>query len=306
MNQSAFLRIPLPFRRHCHTRRAQVPRCSLSEISERVRSRKSTAESEVLSCLSRIASKDDQIKSFLSVDAETAIARARKIDEDMYRGEDPGPLCGVPIAVKDNICVRGGVTTAGSRILDDFVSSYSATAVERLEAAGAIVLGKTNLDEFGMGSSTENSAYFPTANPWDIAYVPGGSSGGSAAAVAARLVPAALGSDTGGSIRLPASYCGVTGLRPSYGRVSRHGLLAYASSFDTVGPMTASARDAALLLQAMAGPDAMDATCAPDTVPDYMSALGDDLRGVVVGVIEDALTDGVDADVRASVCSAVQ
>lgn len=306
MNQSAFLRIPLPLRRHCHTRRAQAPICSLSEIAQRVRSRESSAESEVLTCLSRIASQDDQIKSFLSVDGESAISRARQIDEVVYKGEDPGPLCGVPIAVKDNICVRNGVTTAGSRILDDFVSSYSATTVQRLEAAGAIIIGKTNLDEFGMGSSTENSAYFPTANPWDATRVPGGSSGGSAAAVSARLVPAALGSDTGGSIRLPASYCGVTGLKPSYGRVSRHGLLAYASSLDTIGPMTGSARDAALVLQAIAGTDAMDATCAPDSVPDYIRALSGDLKGVVVGVVEDALTDGVDSDVRAAVRAAVR
>lgn len=305
MNQNAFLRIPLPLRRKCHTRSAQVPRCSLAQISNRVLSQTSSAESEVLSCLARISAHDQRIKSFISVDGDAALLRARSIDAAIARGENPGPLCGVPIAVKDNICVRGTVTTAASRILDGFASSFSATAVEMLEDAGAIVIGKTNLDEFGMGSSTENSAYLQTVNPWDHDHVPGGSSGGSAAAIAARLVPAALGTDTGGSIRLPASYCGITGLKPSYGRVSRHGLLAYASSLDTIGPMAESVHDVALLLNAMAGPCKMDATCAPNAVPDYTQSLRADLSGVVVGVVEDTLVDAVDSDVRQAVRAAI-
>lgn len=256
--------------------------------------------------MSRIEAHDDDVRSFLSVDAEGAVNRARAVDALVARGDDL-PLAGVPVAVKDNVMASGQPTTGGSRILDGFEGAYPATAVARLEAAGAVVVGKTNLDEFGMGSSTENSGFASTKNPWDLDRVPGGSSGGSAAAVAARLVPLALGSDTGGSIRQPASFCGVVGLKPSYGRVSRHGLLAYASSLDTVGPLACSAADTALALSVIAGADGFDGTCADSPVPDYTAELkgGADLRGLSVGVITDAMGVGVDAEVRSAVAGAV-
>lgn len=246
--------------------------------------------------------------SFLQIDAELALARAAAVDRALAAGEDPGPLAGVPVAVKDNLCTAGQPTTAASALLDGFVPAYSATAVARLEAAGAVVLGKTNLDEFGMGSSTENSAYQSTRNPWDLSCVPGGSSGGSAAAVAAGEVTLALGTDTGGSIRQPAAYCGVTGIKPSYGRVSRHGLLAYASSLDTVGPICGSIADAALVLQTIAGRDHMDSTSVDAPVPKYADHLmkQPDLNGYTIGVVEDTLGDGVDPDVVKCVREAIE
>lgn len=222
-------------------------------------------------------------------------------------GTSPGPLTGLPIAIKDNICTRDYPTTAASAILDQFTPAYNATAVERLIDAGAIILGKTNMDEFGMGSSCETSAYATTRNPWNLQYVPGGSSGGSAAAVAAGMAPAALGTDTGGSIREPASFCGITGLKPSYGRVSRHGLLAYASSLDTIGPMCRTVRDCATMLGVIAGIDTMDATSVNAPVPDYVSALkAKGLKGVKVGLVSETMETGVDDEVRQSIETAIE
>ena len=209
-----------------------------------------------------------------------------------------GPLAGVPVALKDNLCVRGMRTTASSKILDTFRPPYDATVVQRLEDAGAIIVGKTNCDEFAMGSSNENSAYGPVRNPWDGERTPGGSSGGSATAVAARCVPLALGSDTGGSIRQPASFCGVVGLKPTYGRVSRYGLLAFASSLDQIGPITRTVGDAAVALSVIAGSDPADSTSSSSTVPDYTQALTGDIRGVRVGVPRAFVSEGVDDDVR--------
>ncbi len=300
-----FLRIPLPLRHRTCSSRLNTPRCSLSNVAKRVLARETTAEAEVTASLEKIAAQDDTYRAFISVDGEGALRRAREIDAAVGRGESPGALAGVPIAVKDNICVRGSVTTAGSRILDGFVSSYSATVVRRLVEAGAVIVGKTNMDEFGMGSSTENSAFFVTKNPVNTERVPGGSSGGSAAAVVADMVPVALGSDTGGSIRLPASYCGCVGFKPSYGRVSRSGLIAYASSLDTIGPLTKSVREAAEVLQIIAGGDGMDATSADAPVCDYVGALRKRLDGVVVGVVEDAF-DFVDDGVAAAMKKAVE
>ncbi|MEW6323406.1 MAG: Asp-tRNA(Asn)/Glu-tRNA(Gln) amidotransferase subunit GatA [Acidobacteriota bacterium] len=250
--------------------------------------------------LERIAARDGALHAFQTVAAERARARAAALDKARAAGRPLGPLHGVPVALKDNLSTRGLTTTAGSRILEGFEPPYDATAVARLEAAGAVIIGKTTLDEFAMGSSTENSAFGPARNPWDPARTPGGSSGGSAAAVAARLTPAALGSDTGGSIRQPAALCGVVGLKPTYGRVSRYGLLAFASSLDQIGPLTRTVDDAALVLQAIAGADPHDATAGDVAVPDYTAALTGDIHGLRVGVPRAFIAEGVHRDVAAA------
>ena len=248
--------------------------------------------------LERIESANASLNAFNHVAADRALGRAGVIDRRRAAGERLGPLAGVPIALKDNMCVRGMRTTASSKILDSFVPPYDATVVRRLEAAGAVIVGKTNCDEFAMGSSNENSAYGPVRNPWNLDTTPGGSSGGSAAAVAAQCVPIALGSDTGGSIRQPASFCGVVGLKPTYGRVSRYGLLAFASSLDQIGPFARTVSDAALALAAIAGHDTADSTSSTADVPDYLSSLTGDLRGVRVGVPRAFVSEGVDDRIR--------
>jgi aspartyl-tRNA(Asn)/glutamyl-tRNA(Gln) amidotransferase subunit A len=250
--------------------------------------------------LDRITAINPALNAFNHVDADRALARAAKVDRQRAAGERLGPLAGVPVAIKDNMCVRGMRTTASSRILDTFVPPYDATCVTRLEAAGAVIVGKTNCDEFAMGSSNENSAYGPVRNPWNLDTTPGGSSGGSAAVVAARCVPLALGSDTGGSIRQPASFCGIVGLKPTYGRVSRYGLLAFASSLDQIGPLARTVGDAAMALSAIAGHDPNDATSATTAVPDYAAALTGELRGVRVGVPRAFVAEGVDDRVRSA------
>ena len=248
--------------------------------------------------LDRIASVNGALNAFNLVDAERALGRAREIDRRRAAGDTPGPLAGVPIALKDNMDVRGMRTTASSRILENFVAPFDATVVRRLEAAGAVIIGKTNCDEFAMGSSNENSAFGPVKNPWALDRIPGGSSGGSAASVAARCVPLALGSDTGGSIRQPAACCGVVGLKPSYGRVSRYGLLAFASSLDQIGPFARDVADAALTLSVLAGADPCDATTAQQPVPDFNAALNGDVKGIRIGVPRAFVTEGVDEQVR--------
>ncbi len=255
--------------------------------------------------LDRIATLDPPLNAFRVVAADTALARAAEIDA--RRDRTSLPLLGVPIALKDNLCTRGIPTTASSRILEGYVPPYNATVVSRLEAAGAVIVGKTNCDEFAMGSSTENSAFGPTRNPWATDRTPGGSSGGSAAAVAAGLVPLALGSDTGGSIRQPAALCGVVGFKPSYGRVSRYGLLAFASSLDQIGPLATSVSDAALIMSVIAGHDACDSTSANMSVPDFQTALkdGDDLRGIRIGVPRHLFREGVDGEVMAAFDAAI-
>jgi len=251
-----------------------------------------------------IGARDGGIHAYLHLDPDAALEQARDADRARRDGSD-APLLGVPIAVKDVLNVRGQPCTCGSRILEGYASPYDATAIARLRSAGAVFLGRANMDEFAMGSSTENSAFGVTRNPWDAACVPGGSSGGSAAAVAACEAIAALGTDTGGSIRQPASFCGCVGLKPSYGRVSRYGLTAYASSLDQIGPLTRTVRDAALLLGAMAGPDAMDSTSVDAAVPDYGAALAEDLAGVTLGLPREYFVDGLDEDVRRLVAGAV-
>jgi aspartyl-tRNA(Asn)/glutamyl-tRNA(Gln) amidotransferase subunit A len=252
--------------------------------------------------LAQIASRESDVHAFNLVTADDARARAVEIDAAVARGEDPGPLAGVPIALKDNLCTRGVATTCSSRILEGWLPPYDATVVQRVRAAGAITVGKTNLDEFAMGSSTENSAFGPTRNPHDLSRVPGGSSGGSAAAVAAGFASIALGSDTGGSVRQPASLCGVVGVKPTYGVVSRYGLIAFASSLDQVGPFAASVGDAALLLEVIGGHDPCDSTSIAEPAPSLVDVLERGVEGLRVGIVEE-LTDseGIQPDVKAAV-----
>ena len=254
--------------------------------------------------LSRIDAINGALNAFITVSHERARAQAQRIDRDRAAWKDR-PLVGVPVAIKDNLCTAGVRTTAASRMLDGFIPPYDATAVARLEAAGAIVVGKTNCDEFAMGSSNENSAFGPTRNPWALDRIPGGSSGGSAAAVAAGMTPIALGSDTGGSIRQPAALCGVVGLKPTYGRVSRYGLIAFASSLDQIGPFARTVADAALALSVLAGADPADATSSRTPVPDYAAGLTGDLRGLRVGVPRALVETGVDPQVSTAFMQAL-
>ena len=247
-------------------------------------------------CLDRIDAADDRLHAFTAVLRDAALARAEEVDAHRGAWRDR-PLLGVPVAVKDVICTRGAPTTAGSRILADYRPPYDATAVTRLLDAGAVIVGKTNCDEFAMGSSTEHSAYGPTRNPWAADRIPGGSSGGAAAAVAAGLAPVSIATDTGGSIRQPAAFCGVVGLKPTYGRISRYGLLAFASSLDQIGPLTRTVEDAAAVLQVLAGPDPRDATTAAEPPPAAAGLFPGSVRGVRIGVPRMALAEGVDAEV---------
>jgi aspartyl-tRNA(Asn)/glutamyl-tRNA(Gln) amidotransferase subunit A len=260
--------------------------------------------------LDRIVQVENSVQAYLTLAPEWALEQARQADERRTRRDADGhaPLLGVPLAIKDVLCVEGLPCTCGSRILEEFVPPYSATAVERLCAGGAVLLGKTNTDEFAMGSSTENSAYFTTHNPWNLERVPGGSSGGSAAAVASGMALGAFGTDTGGSIRQPASFCGVVGLKPSYGRVSRYGLVAFASSLDQIGPLARDVRDAALLLSVVAGHDPRDSTCMPLAVPDYVSGLSacHDLKGMRLGVPREYFIPGMQPEVAEAVHAAIE
>ncbi|MBX5467760.1 MAG: Asp-tRNA(Asn)/Glu-tRNA(Gln) amidotransferase subunit GatA [Firmicutes bacterium] len=275
-------------------------------LAEAVQSGALSATAVLEAYWAHIQATEPQVRAFLHLDVERARARALAIDQAPSHLRRTWPLAGVPVAVKDNIVTEGMPTTAGSRILEGWRSPYTATVVARLEAAGAVVLGKTNLDEFAMGSSTEYSAYHPTVNPWDPKRVPGGSSGGSAAAVAAGMAAVALGSDTGGSIRQPAAYCGVVGLKPTYGRVSRYGLIAFASSLDQIGPIARSVEDAALALGVLAGLDPKDATSVPEPVPDYVAAIDELPSAVRIGVPEEYFGEGIDPAVREVVSAALR
>jgi aspartyl-tRNA(Asn)/glutamyl-tRNA(Gln) amidotransferase subunit A len=275
-----------------------VLEATATSLRNAIASGRLSAEDATRAALDRITSVNGTLNAFNLVAAERALDRAKQIDARRTAAAALGPLAGVPIALKDNLDVRGMKTTASSRILKDFIPPYDATVVQRLETAGAIIIGKTNCDEFAMGSSNENSAFGPVKNPWALDRVPGGSSGGSAVSVAARCVPLALGSDTGGSIRQPAACCGIVGVKPSYGRVSRYGLLAFASSLDQIGPFARTVADAALALSVLAGADACDATTVNEPVPDFTAALTGDVRQIRVGVPRAFVTEGVEDQVR--------
>ena len=267
--------------------------------------RETTAQALAEAHYARIEEADGQIGAFLTLCRERALAQADRMDRAAAEGKPLPPLAGVPVGIKDVMVTRGVRTTAGSKILGKFIPPYDCTAVARLEAAGALVLGKLNCDEFAMGSSNENSAFHPVHNPRDLTRVPGGSSGGSAAAVAAGMAVVALGSDTGGSIRQPASFCGVVGLKPTYGRVSRYGLIAFASSLDHIGPLTRSVKDAAMVLQVIAGHDPMDSTSEDLPVPDYVAELDRPVRSLKLGVAKEYFGEGLDPEVREAVESAI-
>ena len=279
---------------------------TIDEVRSAIRNRQTTATVVAEIFYSKIETTDTTIGAYLTLSKDRAMQKAAAIDALAAKGQDLPALAGVPVGIKDVMVTRGVRTTAGSKVLEDFIPPYDCTAVARLEAAGAIVLGKMNCDEFAMGSSNENSAYKPVHNPRDLSRVPGGSSGGSAAAVAAGMAVATLGSDTGGSIRQPASFCGVVGLMPTYGRVSRYGLIAFASSLDHIGPLTRTVKDAAIMLRTIAGRDPMDSTSADVPVPDYVAELDKPVRGLRLGVPKEYFGEGLDEEVRRAVEAAIQ
>ncbi|MGD1953632.1 MAG: amidase, partial [Leptolyngbyaceae cyanobacterium] len=278
----------------------------IRKLQQQLTQKEHTAVEITQTYLDQLQALEPKLHSFLTVTAEKALAQAQQVDAAIAAGETLGPLTGIPIALKDNLCTKGIRTTCASKILDGFIPPYESTVTQRLATAGAIFLGKTNMDEFAMGSSTENSAYQLTANPWDTARVPGGSSGGSAAAVAANQAPISLGSDTGGSIRQPAAYCGVVGMKPTYGLVSRFGLVAFASSLDQIGPFSRTVEDAAILLQAIAGYDAKDSTSLKVKIPDYTQHLKTDLKGKRIGLVKETFGEGLDGDVAKAMDAAVE
>ena len=278
---------------------------TVTELVSRIRGGEVSSREATEAVLDRIEEKEPTVDAYLCVDREGALARAAEIDGRLAKGEEPGRLAGVPVAVKDNMCTRDMPTTCASRILEGYRPQYDAHVVERLRAEGAVILGKTNLDEFAMGSSTEHSAFKPTRNPWNLERTPGGSSGGSAAAVSAGMAFAALGSDTGGSVRQPASMCGVTGLKPTYGRVSRYGLVAFASSLDQIGTLTKDARDAALMMEVIAAPDERDSTCVREPAPGYLDAIETDAMPLRIGAPKEYFGEGLDPEVEKAVRDAI-
>lgn len=277
---------------------------SISEIADAVKSKKVSAKEVTQHFQKRIHSLNGQLNAFTSENSQ-ALQEAERLDARIAKGEDVGPLAGVPFGIKEMFCTQGLKTTAGSKILENFVPPYDATAVARLKTAGIVVLGKLNQDEFAMGSSNETSYHGPVKNPWNLDCVPGGSSGGSAAAQAARLVAGTLGTDTGGSIRQPASFCGIVGVKPTYGRVSRYGIIAYASSLDQAGPMVSSVRDAAVTLEVISGFDEMDATTSQKKVPAWSQNLNADMKGVKIGLMKEYMTEGLHPDVKKAVENSV-
>ena len=281
---------------------------TISELTARLARREVSSREAVQSCLDQIARVDGQIHAFISHDAADALAQADAADQLLAQGGGGAsrPLLGVPIAVKDVLAVKGQPLNCASKILGNFISPYDATVIEKLKAAGAVVFGRLNMDEFAMGSSTENSAFGLTRHPWDVTRIPGGSSGGSAAAVTADECIASLGTDTGGSVRQPAALCGCVGLKPTYGRVSRYGLVAYASSLDQIGPMTKDVRDAATLLGVISGVDQRDSTSVPEPVPNYVAALDGKIKGLKLGLPKEYMVGGLDAEVKAAVDAAVK
>ena len=276
------------------------------ELGRKIKEKEVTVEEAVTAALDAIEKREAQVHSFVTVDREGALKRAKEVQAKINAGELTGPLAGVPVAIKDNMCTKGLLTTCSSKILYNFVPTYTAEAVLNLEKAGAVILGKTNMDEFAMGSTTETSAYGVTKYPWNTGHVPGGSSGGSCAAVAAEECSYALGSDTGGSIRQPSSFCGVTGIKPTYGTVSRYGLIAYGSSLDQIGPIAKDVTDCATILEAIASHDVKDSTSVQREDYDFTTALVDDVRGMKIGIPRDYFGDGLDPEVKAAVLGAAK
>lgn len=276
------------------------------ELGRKIKEKEVTVEEAVTAALDAIEKREAEVHSFVTVDREGALKRAKEVQAKIDAGELTGPLAGVPVAIKDNMCTKGLLTTCSSKILYNFVPTYTAEAVLNLEKAGAVILGKTNMDEFAMGSTTETSAYGVTKNPWNTGHVPGGSSGGSCAAVAAEECSYALGSDTGGSIRQPSSFCGVTGIKPTYGTVSRYGLIAYGSSLDQIGPIAKDVTDCATILEAIASHDVKDSTSVQREDYDFTTALVDDVRGMKIGIPRNYFGDGLDPEVKAAVLGAAK
>ena len=284
----------------------QLYELTAHELHEKLKAREITAVELTQSIYDRIDAVEEQTKGYITLTKEIALGQAETADAGFQRGDEMAPLAGIPTAIKDVICTKGILTTCGSRILGDFISPYDATVMTKLHQAGIVMVGKTNMDEFAMGSSTENSAYQTTRNPWDVETIPGGSSGGSAAVVAAGEAICSLGSDTGGSIRQPAALCGVVGMRPTYGRISRFGLVAFASSLDQIGPFSKDVTDCALMLNAICGHDPMDSTSANLPVPDFTKSLINDVQGVKIGIPKEYFIAGMDEEVEASVRNAIE
>lgn len=276
------------------------------ELGKKIKAHEVTVEEATKAALDAIRAKEPQVNSFVTVDEEAAMARAKEVQKLIDDGTLTGPLAGVPVAIKDNMCTKGMLTTCSSKILYNFIPTYTAEAVLNLEKAGAVILGKTNMDEFAMGSTTETSAYGETKNPWNTGHVPGGSSGGSCAAVAAEECYYALGSDTGGSIRQPSSFCGVTGIKPTYGTVSRYGLIAYGSSLDQIGPVAKDVTDCATILEVITSYDKKDSTSVKREDTDFTSALVDDVKGMKIGIPRDYLGEGLDAEVKDAILAAAK
>ncbi|MBS4536996.1 Asp-tRNA(Asn)/Glu-tRNA(Gln) amidotransferase subunit GatA [Clostridium sp. D2Q-11] len=279
---------------------------TIHELRDKLNTREITSEELVNEFFNRIEATDEYIKSFLLLDKENAIKEAKNIDERRVNGEKLGDLAGIPVAIKDNISTEGLKTTCGSKILSNYTAPYDATVIKNLKEAGAIIVGKTNLDEFAMGSSTENSAFHTTRNPWDLERVPGGSSGGSAAAVAAYQAPFSLGSETGGSVRQPAAFCGVVGLKPTYGLISRYGLVAFASSLDQIGPFTRDVEDCAIVMNTLASHDKLDSTSVEIEKVDYTKNLKKDIKGLKIGVPKEYMGEGISEDVRENIKNVIE
>src|SRR5437870_3719087 len=279
---------------------------SAADLHRDLESRRVSSVELMRAYLDQIQRHDTKVKAFLLVDPDAALARAKEIDDRRAAGKPVGRLGGLPVAIKDVICTQGVKTTCASKILQNFVPPYDATVVKKLKAADAVLIGKTNMDEFAMGGSNENSAFFVTANPWDTSRVPGGSSGGSAACLAAGMAPLSIGTDTGGSIRQPGAFCGVTGLKPTYGRVSRYGLVAFASSLDQIGPFGRSAEDCALLLEVLAGHDPLDSTSANLAVPGYAQSVNQPLQGLRLGIAREYFVAGLNSEIEAAVRAAIK
>ena len=276
------------------------------ELGRKIKAKEITVKEALEACLKQIDKVEDKVNSFVTIDREKAFNRAEEVQRGIEDGTYTGPLAGVPVAIKDNMCTKGMLTTCSSRILENFNPTYTAEAVLNLEKAGAVIIGKTNMDEFAMGSTTETSYYGETKNPWNLEHVPGGSSGGSCAAVAAMEVPYALGSDTGGSIRQPSSYCGVVGIKPTYGTVSRYGLIAYGSSLDQIGPIARDVSDCAAILETIASHDVKDSTSMERTDTDFTSALVNDVKGMRIGIPQDYFGEGLDPEVAEPILEAAK